>query len=80
MFKKHTESIRNDTGSVVRLVGELSYLDCLQEIYCCVLNSVQQIWTGLAPFSLECDNWRLVRDYFATKIDDINTTFTLQSH
>ena len=26
----------------------------------------------LAPISLECDNWRLVRDYFATKIKDIN--------
>ena len=23
---------------------------------------------------------RIVRDYFATKINDINTTFTLQSH
>ena len=33
-----------------------------------------------APISLECDNWRLVRDYFATKINEINTTFTLQSH
>ena len=32
---------RNDTGSVVRLVGELSYLDCLQKMYCCILNSVQ---------------------------------------
>ena len=28
-----------------------------------------------APISLECDNWRQVRDYFATKINDINTTF-----
>ena len=27
------------TGSVVRLVGELSYLHCLQEMYCCVLDS-----------------------------------------
>ena len=32
-----------------------------------------------APIALECDNWRLVRDYFATKINDINKTFTSQS-
>ena len=29
------------TGSVVRLVGKLSYLHCLQEMYCCVLDCVQ---------------------------------------
>ena len=55
LFKNHSESIRNDTGSVVRLVGELSYLDCLQ--YCCVLNL-----DWLSPISLECDNWRLFRN------------------
>ena len=32
-----------------------------------------------APTSLECDNWRLVRDCFAIKINDINSTFSLQS-
>ena len=32
-----------------------------------------------APISLECDNWRLGRDYFATKINNY-TTFTLQRH
>ena len=37
-----------------------------------------------APISLECDNWRrssrIVLDYFATKTNDMNTAFTLQSH
>ena len=39
----------------MRLVGELSYLDCLQ--YCCVLNL-----DWFSPISLECDKWRLFRD------------------
>ena len=33
-----------------------------------------------APISLECYKWRLVRDYYTTKINDINTIFMLQSH
>ena len=28
-------------GSVVRLVGELSYFHCLQDMFCCVLDAVQ---------------------------------------
>ena len=39
---------------------------------------------GLSPYltgmrQLETSS-RIVRDYFATKINDINTTFTMQSH
>ena len=44
LFQTHSESIGNVytlNGSVVRLVDELSYLNCSQNIYCCVLDSVQ---------------------------------------
>ena len=45
----------------------------------CELSLIHDI-VRKAPISLECDNWRLVCDYFATKINDINVAVSLNGH
>ena len=57
-------------------------VDILQETPVCCLqpgltHRLSPYLTGMRQ--LETSS-RIVRDYFATKINDINTTFTMQSH
>ena len=62
-----TESVPDTRDEHVRVTLAYAYLFTVLSPY---LTGMRQLETSS----------RIVRDYFATKINDINTTFTLQSH